>query len=93
MNLFIERLKELIIESGKMQKEICADLGVTKQKLSKWKTGYNEPSIDEIIMIAKYFKVTTDYLLGVDEDVSSKNIINNSFNNFTNKGSIKINQK
>ena len=74
-----------------MQKEICADLNITKQKLSKWKTGYNEPCIDEIIMIAMYFNVTTDYLLGVEDDTGAKNIINNSFNNFTNKGNLKIN--
>lgn len=72
MNLFVSRLKELIVESGKMQKDICADLGIPKQKLTRWKTGYNEPSIDEIIMLALYFNVTTDYLLGLEDETGAK---------------------
>lgn len=71
-NLFVERLKELIVSSGKMQKEICADMKISKQKLSKWKTGYNEPSLDEILTIAIYFDVTVDYLLGFDEAKNQK---------------------
>ena len=72
MNLFVVRLKELLASSGKMQKEICADMNISKQKLSKWKTGYNEPSLDEIIMIARYFDVSADYLLGLDDDINTK---------------------
>ncbi len=73
MNLFVPRLKELISESGKMQKDICMDLGIPKQKLTRWKTGYNEPSIDEIIMLATYFNVTADYLLGLEDETGAKN--------------------
>lgn len=40
MNLFLPRLRELLAESGKMQKDICDELGISKQKLSNWKTGY-----------------------------------------------------
>ena len=39
MNLFLPRLRELLAESGKMQKDICDELGISKQKLSNWKTG------------------------------------------------------
>lgn len=67
MNKFVSRLTELINVCGKMQTEISKDLGISKQKLSKWKTGYNEPDLDEIIKLAKYFNVSADYLLGIDE--------------------------
>ena len=67
MNLFVKRLTELLVGSGKMQKDICEEMGIPKQKLSRWKTGYNEPSLDELIMLAKYFEVTTDYLLGIED--------------------------
>lgn len=33
MNLFLPRLRELLAESGKMQKDICDELGISKQKL------------------------------------------------------------
>ena len=37
MNLFVANLKELLKQSNKMQKDICLDLGISRQKLSKWK--------------------------------------------------------
>lgn len=72
MNLFVERLKELIAQSGKMQIEICKDLGISKQKLSKWKTAYNEPSLDELLLISYYFGVSVDYLLGAEDFTGTK---------------------
>ncbi len=68
MNKFVLRLTELLNSCGKMQKEVSNDLGISKQKLSKWKTGYNEPSIDEIIKLSNYFNVSADYLLGIKDD-------------------------
>ena len=68
MNLFLPRLRELLAESGKMQKDICDELGISKQKLSNWKTGYSEPNFDDIIMLAKYFDVSTAYLLGLSDE-------------------------
>ncbi len=67
MNLFTKRLNELISESGKTQNLISKELNIPKQKLSRWKIGYNEPDIDEIILLSRYFGVSCDYLLGADE--------------------------
>ena len=75
-NQFATRLKEAIEESGKMQKDICADLHISKQKLSKWKTRYNEPSMDELIMLALYFDVSVDYLLGLVDETGVRIKIN-----------------
>ena len=65
-------MKELLVNKGKLQKDVCVELGISKQKLSKWKTGYNEPSLDELIMIASYFDVSVDYLLGLEDDSGTK---------------------
>ena len=64
MNLFTERLKELIREADKPQVRMCGEMNIKKQVLTNWKTGYCEPNIDDIIMLADYFGVTTDFLLG-----------------------------
>ncbi len=72
MNLFTERISELLSESGKMQKDICNELQIPKQKMTRWKTGYNEPSLDELIMIANYFNVSTDYLVGLEDETGAK---------------------
>lgn len=71
-NIFTERLRGLIAESGKLQKDISADLHISKQRLTRWKTGYNEPSLDELILLALYFEVTTDYLLGLEDEMGAK---------------------
>ncbi len=67
-NKFVARLTELLNSCGKKQNEISKDLQISKQKLSKWKTGYNEPCLDEIIKLADYFNVSADYLLGIKDD-------------------------
>lgn len=71
MNAFITRFGDLLLEEGRQQKEICKDLGISPQKLSKWKTGYSEPNFDDLAMLAEYFDVSTDYLLGITDDDES----------------------
>ncbi len=72
MSIFPKRLQKLIKESGKTQNTICVELRVSKQKLSKWKNAYNEPCLDEIARIATYFGVTTDYLVGLENEDGMK---------------------
>lgn len=69
-NRFKERFSELIKASGFRQVDIAVDLNVNKQQITKWKTGYTEPNMNDIIMLADYFNVTTDYLLGKTDDFS-----------------------
>ena len=71
MSMFLSRLRELLSESGKMQKDICSDLHITKQRLSNWKTGYSEPNFDDLLMLAQYFDVSTDYLLGLSDELGA----------------------
>ena len=66
-NLLSVKLSELIRESGKTQNKISAELKIPKQKLSNWKTGYTEPNLDDLITLALYFHVSTDYLLGLED--------------------------
>lgn len=40
-------------------------IGTTCDCIGFWEHGRSEPSIEFIIALAKYFGVTTDYLLGV----------------------------
>ena len=67
MNKFANRLNELINNSGKQQKQICEELGIPEPKLSKWKNNHIEPDINDLIMLAKYFKVSIDYLVGLED--------------------------
>lgn len=65
-------MSELIGESGKTQNAICGELHIPKQKLSNWKTAYTEPSMDDLIMLALYFDVSVDYLLGIVDETGMR---------------------
>lgn len=68
MNNFAKNLITLINLSGKSQVEICRDVGISKQKLSNLKAEYSEPNIDDLINFANYFNISTDYLLGRENE-------------------------
>ncbi len=64
MNKFKERLNELLKETNIKQCEIAKQIGISRQTLTNYKSGYSEPRIDELILIANYFGVCIDYLVG-----------------------------
>ncbi len=59
-------LKTLRINNNLTQTQLAGKLGLTKSVISAYETGLRMPSYDVLIQIAKTFKVTTDYLLGVE---------------------------
>lgn len=70
-----DRIKHLRLSKGINQVELANKLGVTKQSISNWENDNILPSIDMLCKIAKYFSVSTDYLLGFD-DKRSLNVEN-----------------
>jgi len=63
-----ERIKELRLSRNLNQVQLGEALWVTKQTISNWENDNIQPSIAMLIKIAKYFKVSTDYLLGLDNN-------------------------
>lgn len=61
-----ETLKSLRLRDGMTQAQLAQKLGLTKSVISAYETGLRLPSYDVLIHIAKIFKVSTDYLLGLD---------------------------
>ena len=70
-----ENIKKLRVARGMNQVEFARMLGVSKQCISNWENDNVMPSVEMLVRIADFFKVTTDYLLGRNEesciDVSS----------------------
>jgi len=62
--LFAERLKELREENNMTQEQLGKLLNVTKQAISSYEKGENEPSLDTLVKIAEIFNVSLDYLFG-----------------------------
>ena len=65
--MFGKRLKSLRDAYNLNQKQLADSLGVKKQTVSNWENDNILPSIDTLIRICKTFKVSTDYILGIDD--------------------------
>ncbi|MBO4467662.1 MAG: helix-turn-helix transcriptional regulator [Clostridia bacterium] len=57
------RLKELRRQKGISQVKLALDLNTNQNTISRYETGEREPGLKELIKIAEYFNVSTDYLL------------------------------
>jgi transcriptional regulator with XRE-family HTH domain len=88
--MFGEILKYLMEEKGITQNVLASNIGYTQRAVSKWVNNQSEPTETAIVKCAKYFNVTSDYLLGLEDETGTKTNISNSFNNFNNTGSINI---
>ncbi|MBQ8381946.1 MAG: helix-turn-helix transcriptional regulator [Clostridia bacterium] len=53
------------------QDELAERLGVTRQSISLWETGQTQPSLDNIVALAKVFGISTDNLLTDNEPASA----------------------
>ena len=63
---FGNRIKTLRQKNRFTQSQLAERLGVTKSVISAYETGLRMPSYDILISLARIFKVSTDYLLGVE---------------------------
>lgn len=62
-----DRIKELRKEKNLSQIQLASQIGVSQKAIDYWELGANEPKASYIIKLAKYFDVSADYLLGIDE--------------------------
>lgn len=67
MKIFAERLKSLREEAGITQIQLAREVNLDKSTIAKYETAKISPSAEVLIIFAKFFHVTTDYLLGLEE--------------------------
>lgn len=61
------RFRNLIEEKGATLDALAAEFNTTRQTVSNWQNGVTVPDAVSICDIARYFGVTTDYLLGLTD--------------------------
>ena len=66
-NSFKEILKNLRTERNIGQVELAKELGVSKGIISLWENGLREPNMSSLIMRSKFFHVSIDYLVGLED--------------------------
>ena len=68
-------IKELRQKRGITQVEFSEALRVSVQTVSRWENGVNAPDLSMLPQLAVYFKVTTDYLLGLERNDTMAKLI------------------
>ena len=83
MSIFSNRLVSLRKEKGLTQEALATAIHKKRSTYSGYETEGKEPDIDTIGILAKYFGVTTDYLLGFsDERTHTESVFYNDNVNF-----------
>ena len=62
--IFAERLNELMKEQGLNQVKLAEGAGVKQNTISAWLLKKKEPSVTSLWLLADYFGVDVDYLIG-----------------------------
>ncbi len=66
--MFRIRLKELREQKGLSQDAFSKDIGVSQSTVGNWESGTRQPKMAVLEKIARYFDVSTDYLLGRSDE-------------------------
>lgn len=65
--MFYDLFKSLCDKKGVSVSRACIEMGLSRSIAAKWKNTKTNPSAEVIPKIAKYFGVSTDYLLGNEQ--------------------------
>ena len=61
-------IRQLPKKARLSQQALADQIGVFRNTISNWETGYSQISLENAKKVAEYFGVTIDYLLGSESD-------------------------
>ena len=64
--MFGQRIKELRLEKNLTQKQLAEILNTTQRTIGKYESESLDLNTDMIIKICKYFQVSADFILGLE---------------------------
>ena len=65
-----EKIQKLRKDRDLTQEQLARQLYVSRTAVSKWETGRGIPSMESLQMIARFFEITLDELLGAEEIIT-----------------------
>ena len=65
-----DRIKQLRISSNMTQTDLARKLNITRSSVNAWEMGISTPSTTYIVELSQLFKVSTDYLLGLSNNIT-----------------------
>ena len=66
---FAGTLNDLIIENNLNARTLSLSIGMGNSTITRYLNGERLPSIDYLVKIANYFNCSTDYLLGLEDEI------------------------
>lgn len=66
------RLLELREERNLSQTDVANAISTSRTNIGRWEKGLNEPASGFLIKLAEFFEVSTDYLLGLENEFGTK---------------------
>ncbi len=67
MDILANRIKEIRKENGLTQSDLGKILSVSQDNISLWETSKSVPTVYHVILLAKTFNLSTDYILGLSD--------------------------
>ena len=67
INIFGKRLKELRKDNNLSMKQLSLKVGIADSCISRWENGQTIVNADQLIIFAKFFDVSVDYLVGLTD--------------------------
>ena len=64
------RIRHLREQHNITQAELAKQLGITRSSVNAWEMGISVPSTQYLVELANIFKVSTDYLLGLESSAT-----------------------
>ena len=65
IKMYLPRLKDLRDDREMRQIEVAALLDTSQEQYSKYERGERDLPIKHLVTLAKFYKVSTDYILGL----------------------------
>lgn len=66
MLTYLKRMRDLREDHDLKQEQIAAQLNITRQQYQLYESGKRKLPINKLIELCKYYKVSADYILGID---------------------------
>jgi transcriptional regulator with XRE-family HTH domain len=70
--MFPDRLRLLREKSGFSRERVAEALNIGTASIARYERGENDPTSEVLLKFARFFSVSVDYLLGVDDDATRR---------------------
>lgn len=68
MRIFAERLKYLRTEKELSQRQLALAVNINYKAIQRWENETGIPNAEAVAILAKFFDVSADYLLGLKDE-------------------------